>query len=461
MFKYTKYAMTIALLTVFLAACGSDEAKTPATSTDAGAAADTASSEDGSTGTDVATSDAGATTDAGPAAKYNTCSEVGTCVSVACVDNKKDCEKPCLADASADALKTAAPLLSCYQDKCVAGKCKDSKDPKCGDSCMTEMCAPDLIACIDTPASGKETCSVALTCFDKCDLADASGFGCYTACLDALTPEDTALLKSLASCMGDNPGKDLEKVCSKEFFGCVIGSKSGDQGCHTVFACSEECIKAGGTEDSCMSTCVAKLTKESQTAFMATIPCLGDSNLDSDPKCAAALKTCIAPSGKGSCSETFDCTSKCETSDNEDDTGCMFGCLHESTSDSYDAFLALAKCGGDGEAPPPGGVTPTNDDTNAQCIQSMVSCAAPSGKGDCGALQKCFETCEKKQKNDGNPMSCIFDCADVGSSQAYADLITFSQCNDKCENECSGKGDSCSTTCMTTNCPAAVKTCMP
>ncbi len=484
----TTLAPTIALLMIATLAigCGSDTTKTPTTTTDTSAGSDAITTADGAGAdgagtdavngdttaatdagkTDAGTTDAGTTdagtTDAGPTAKYTTCSAVGDCVSAACAANAKDCEKPCLADASADALQKAVPLLSCYQSKCVLGACKDSKEPKCAADCMTQQCIGDFIKCIDTPAVGAAACGTSFDCFDACDLNKGAGFACYSTCIDALTADDTKLLGDVGVCMAANPGKKPDEACGKEMFACMVGSKSGDKACFSVFKCSTDCQKDGKSEDACMVACLGGLTKAAQGAFIGLAPCLGDDKkMTSDPKCQAALKTCLDPKGTATCAATFTCASKCPGGN--DDPSCMFECLHDSSSAAYDTFLEISACNPPGDVTPtspPGDVTPTNSGPSEACLKSMVTCAAPSGKGDCVALFGCFQTCQKSLKED-NPMACMFQCATTGTTQAYADLIALGLCSDKCEDTCAGKGDACENTCMSQDCPAALKACSP
>ncbi|MCO4763782.1 MAG: hypothetical protein KC502_19875 [Myxococcales bacterium] len=471
--KYIPRGLLLLVMVMMTVGCGSDGGET--TKTDAGTSTDGAS-EDGSIGADAAgvdgaasgdgqSSDAAAS-DAGQSAKYTTCSAVADCVDKACEKAEEGCEKTCLADGSKEALLGAAPLLSCYSSKCLEGACKDSDDDDCENDCMTEQCTAEFFTCIDTPATGKGLCGSSFDCFDKCDESKEGRFACYTTCIDSLSKDDTKLLEAVGTCMAANPGKNPEKVCGNEMFGCMLGSKTGDKGCHTIFSCSAACEKKDGKDANCMGKCAGDLTKDAQKAFIALGPCLGSKDMDTDPKCQAALKTCIGPSGKATCQDTFGCASKCPEGD---DPSCMFDCLHQTDEAGYAAFSKIAACNGNGggaTTPPggvtatdaPGGATPTDDDMSPECISAMISCAAPSGTGDCAAVGKCVFGCMDKSKED-NPMSCIFQCASSGTAKAFGELAAFAQCDDKCEDKCKGKGDSCTNQCMQTDCPGPLKAC--
>ncbi len=438
------------------------------TGTDGTSGSDAAGGSDSTSGSDAATADSGSSdagaTDTGPAAKYTTCPEVGDCVAKACEKNEKDCEKACLAEASNDALLKAAPLLSCYQTKCIDGACKDSKEEGCANDCLSAMCTADFIKCIDTPAKGTKTCGTAFSCFDGCDIAKGDGFACYSKCIDALSDDDVKLLVAMGECMAKNPGKDPEKVCGTEMITCMIGTKTGTKGCASVFSCSEDCQKAGGKDDECMVKCLGDITKEAQGAFVKVMPCLGDDEKMAEKECQTAMKGCIDPSGTATCAETFSCISKCP---DDKGPGCMFDCMSKTDSKGYDQAQEISACFMADEATPastPGGATPTgNDGPDPECIKTIITCAAPSGQGKCPDLLKCMDDCEDKSSGDDNGLECVFACAPKVTQAAFDNLMTLSTCSDKCEKQCEQDKDkdTCEGACMLKDCPAAAKACSP
>ena len=476
-----------ALLPLSLAVgCSSDDGGESDKAADAGSSADAAADQDGIAGdagagdagtadvgtADVGTADAGAhdsgptdagaadsgPTDAGTSPKYTTCAAAMDCVSKACSIGGADCAKTCL-DASTPVAKAKAEAFySCFEDKCVNGACKDSKDPDCAGECMGTACTDVFLGCVDSEAEGDKPCGAGFGCFDACDSSKGDNFTCMGKCIDAMTAADVELLKAVGACIAKNPGQKIEQACGKELFTCQLGAKHGTQGCHTLFKCGEDCEAAGGKDDACMFECGSKLTEKAKAQFMDLIPCLGKQPGDS-ADCQAKFKACISPTGNKTCKETFECAGKCPQGN--DSPTCMFGCLHETDSAGYDAFQGIQACNtpqGATPTDPPGGATPTEGPSKL-CIDSVVTCAEPSGTGGCAALLACSDACGKNNggKNDG--FGCVFECADKANKQAYTDLFTYSTCINACKKQCAGKDSACGTTCTQSKCPAEIKAC--
>lgn len=210
-------AVFVGTTLVALSGCGSTaDAGGGAASADTNSTSDTSQLNDGSGNADTlaqgdgpiadaAASDTGAVDSSGGDAtpadtsiKYPTCVDLSQCVVDACATNKPNCQDACLTSTTQEATVAAVPLLSCVQEKCVKTQCKDSKDQKCMDDCVTGQCMNFLLTCIDNGKTGAASCSTAQTCFQACPLNKPNSLSCLANCYNGMSAIGKGQLKALA-----------------------------------------------------------------------------------------------------------------------------------------------------------------------------------------------------------------------------------------------------------------------
>ncbi len=415
--------------TLSLAACeeakpaAATSASKDASATDAsvatdGATTDTTTGGDGTVtdtvggdtaGGDTAGGDS-ATTDA-TKAKFETCAQAAQCIADKCNPPTAGCDAPCTPESSVPALAGALPLLNCYQTKCLAGMCKDNKDPKCGDACFKAACLPELFTCLDDGKAGTKGCDTAKTCFDTCKLGLPDTFSCLSKCYNELDATAKTAAKTMGACFAKNPSPDPTKACVTETIGCFVGDKAGSQPCFTVFTCAEACKKAGKGDDfTCSIGCLSLVTKAGQKAFTDVIPCLGN---DKDPACPAKFLNCADPVGTADCLGGIGLMDKCQkASGGGDNPQCMFEALHGMTKEAAQTLMELTPCFGS-----------TDPAMVQKCNPLFLKCVNPNGSSDCTAVATCMQKCPK---DDGN---CMFGCLKQGTKEAAAAAWAAANCS--------------------------------
>ncbi|MCB9739793.1 MAG: hypothetical protein H6747_11035 [Deltaproteobacteria bacterium] len=410
--------------------------------------------------------------DTGPAKKYNSCPELGDCVLAACAPKgfADGCSTQCIEDSAQPAINKGLPLLSCVQKTCLP-KCKDSTDPGCLNSCMSEECVADLVPCItDIPEpKGDKTCMEAGSCFDSCE-GKPNTFACLSGCVATTDKAGVEALSAMAKCMATaiKDGKDPEEACAQEFIGCVVSGKSGDAKCIDFFSCHSECAaKSEGSDDACFAECLPKLTKEAQGQLIAAAPCFeggGD-----DPKCGEKMLACIDPSGTETCLSTFGCVEACnaKAGENGDPGACIFGCIGKTSKEEAPLVLGVMKACDDGDeaAPAPGEATPTGDKGPTKaCVDSIFACAKPAETGEnCAQVGACMAKCDSDNGEGGDGgFGCPAQCAAKGAKAEVEKFVTVMFCDQGCAKQCeSSSEEGCKDKCIASTCGAEAAACFP
>ncbi len=441
-----------ASLLVVATACGGAAKDTPA-----GVDASTADSKLGDTTADTL-ADAGSGTDASAvpdttgadanlsdlpggdvvAPLYPTCIAVSDCVAEACKTNAKDCEKPCLAAASGDALGKALPLLGCVQSECTLGLCKDATNTDCLDDCLGQKCGLPLAACVDDGKAGAGQCGDAFGCFDTCKFAKGKAFSCIGSCYNALDAAGKKALNGMLTCIQTKGKAD---ACASEMLQCLIGGKTGDKGCYTLFGCQQEC--GPGDDMQCIAKCAGQMTAAGQKALIEALPCFGQPET---PACQAKMLACIAPTGVETCVQTFDCAAKCPQGKPGEDLGpgCIFECFHGGKVETVALFTELTGCGDPGS-------------DKAKCADGFLKCAPPTGTQTCGQVTQCAQACSSQGPG------CLLKCLAAGSVAGAADWKAAYVCTQACGKQCQGTDNQkvCEDTCLANTCKVEIAKCMP
>jgi len=390
-----------------------------ATAADAADASDAASTDTIARGEDaVITETIGTETTAPDASladaakpKFETCMQTAQCFADKCNPPTAGCDAACTPDSSPAALAGALPMLSCYQTKCLAGLCKDSKDPGCGDQCFKSACLPELFACLDDGKPGIKPCETTKSCFDTCKLGKPDTFACLSTCFNTLDAGAKVAAKTMAACFAKNPGPDPTKSCIAETIGCFVGDKSGNEPCFTVFQCSDACKKAAKGDDfTCSIGCLGKVSKAGQKAFTDMVPCLGN---EKDPVCAAKFLACADPVGTADCLGGLGLIDKCQkASGGGDNPQCIFEAVHAMTKEAAMTLMEVSPC------------LDQNDPASAQkCMPLLLKCVNPNGTSDCGAVATCMQTCPK------DTGTCMFGCLKQGSKDAASAAWAAAMCS--------------------------------
>jgi hypothetical protein len=440
-----------ASLLVLATACGTETKDIPVADagntsdaqlgdTTADTVSDTVAADTGGT-PDTTATDASDVLDAGGdvvAPLYTNCVALSDCVAEACKTNAKDCEKPCLAAASADALAKAVPLLGCIQGQCTQGMCKDATDTTCMDDCLGQKCGLPLTACVDDGKAGAAQCGEAMGCFDTCKIASGTPISCIAKCYNALAAGGKQALGKLLTCFQAKGGQE---ACAGEMIQCLVGGKTGDKGCYTFFGCQQTCGE--GEDLQCIGNCAGQMTAAGQNALIDALPCFG---AESTPVCQAKMLACIAPTGADSCVQTFDCIGKCPSGGPGQDPGpaCIFECFHGGAADTIGLFTELTPCGDPGS-------------DKSKCADGFLKCAKPAGTKTCGQVTSCSQACS----NQGP--GCLLKCLADGSAAATADWKAAYVCTQACGKQCQGDKDpkACEDACNATKCLAEITKCMP
>lgn len=369
---------------------------------------------------------------------YTTCVAVSDCVAEACKIYSKDCEKPCLAAASAAAVSKAALLLGCIQSQCSLGLCKDATDTSCTDDCLGQKCGLPLTACVDDGKAGATQCGDALSCFDTCKIASGKPISCIATCYNALDAGGKKALGGLLTCFQD---KGNPEACSGDLVQCLVSGKTGDKGCYTFFDCQQSC---GNPDDfQCIASCAGQMTAAAQKSLIDAIPCFGQ---EQTPVCQGKVLACIAPTGVDSCVQTFDCVGKCPQGAPGQDPGpgCAFECLHGGKVETVGLFTELTPCG-----------DPASD--KAKCADGFLKCANPAGTKTCGQITACAQAC------GGGGAGCLLKCLAEGSTASTADWKAAYVCTQACGKQCQADSDpqACENTCNASQCLTQIKKCTP
>jgi len=519
---------------------GSDDKKTedagPADATADGGASSSSggdASASSSSGGDASASgssggDAGASSSSssggdagGKTYKHNTCPALGDCVIIECAKAgfKEGCHAGCVTDAAPAVLQVGTPLLSCSQDKCIKGKCKDAKNKaECVGTCMNEACGAQLLTCLDDPkAKGDKTCSDIGGCMEKCDKpSDGKVFSCNAKCLNSGDAAAKSAVKAMFKCMVDNPvdpkdpasKKKQEAACTKPLVQCLNNGTWGKATCGTTFVCFEKCDNGkddktdpkpppgggkspggdnhgdkGDEMDGCTMKCLAASSEKGLDLFGKLGMCHGKKGKDGkDPDCSAELIACIDPQGPNTCGETFGCMGKCvedavKAGQKKGDAegACSISCLGKATKDAAVAFWGLGKAcedGGDksgsggsgGGAPMPGGATPVDMGPSPMCVDAVTKCANPSGKDTCTQMLGCIDGCEKKGGGDDNTLPCAIGCVAKADKAEVASFKKLAECQHTCAKGCMKDKNpkTCTDTCIAKDkgCADAAKKCV-
>ena len=425
------------------AVIGEDAAGDTATLTDAKPAGDTKPGTDAAAGTDIKTAEL-------PPPDLKTCAGLSDCVAAACASGATGCEKACFAKASAAELQLAQPLFTCVHDKCMVGTCKDSFDPSCVPTCVGGHCRAELAACVDSGATGTGSCADGATCFGNCEAAVDGYYSCTKGCFGSVSADGMVALDAVATCreQATQAGLDPEVACKAEMLTCLTAGAAGSKACFEVFTCQGTCTEAN--MGSCMQGCVSELSPAAQKTFAELQPCLGASDMFTNPTCVKSFLACISPSGKNTCSQTMTCQSACQAASGGGDSGtCVFNCLHKATPAAAAAFLKIAPCGGNGSPPAPAQAE--------ACNEAMVACAGPKGSGTCAQIMTCMGGC-----GEGGSMDCMFGCISSGSLSSGASFAKFLTCKSTCESQCTASTDQqCYEKCLTSSCPTESAACAP
>lgn len=522
-------AVFVGTTLVALSGCGSTaDAGGGAASADTNSTSDTSQLNDGSGNADTlaqgdgpiadaAASDTGAVDSSGGDAtpadtsiKYPTCVDLSQCVVDACATNKPNCQDACLTSTTQEATVAAVPLLSCVQEKCVKTQCKDSKDQKCMDDCVTGQCMNFLLTCIDNGKTGAASCSTAQTCFQACPLNKPNSLSCLANCYNGMSAIGKGQLKAFGDCAAKNPGPDPTQACGTELIGCLLADKAGPKGCYEAFDCTQACPQTGPESFNCIIGCAAQLTKKAQLEFLAVSGCFGKKN---DVLCNAKFVACADPIGKSSCTDSIPCLQKCAGGkDGSPGPGCIFKCLHDTTPDGasklvdlmnsecpnnaancpakdikalaciapngtktcFETALCAQACAKDNStcvyaclqaaslsaAVDAQAVMGCGDPaTDVACIAPAIKCLNSNGKNPCWQLAACLKPCDGK--NQPELSVCQKPCWDAASPQAETDFFTAVTCNKKCTASCSADKDppKCVATCMQGACAKETAAC--
>lgn len=374
--------------------------------------------------------------------KYGTCAAVGDCIAVSCKGGEKGCESACLAASDSAAIAKALPLLSCYNDKCVADLCKDSTETSCNDDCLKSRCMPELFACIDNGKPGTKGCDSMPACMDKCKLGSGTPFSCLAACYADVDDAGRALGNALAQCFASADPKNAEKQCAGALLQCFSGGKTGTQECFEGFDCVMGCQAAGGGDMqsiACSAACLGKVTKAGQDAFMSMMACFGQEPVS--PECGAKFLACANPTGTGDCFGGLGCIDTCQKAPGaKDGPQCVFKCAHAMTAPAAADFWAAASCLGKSGA-------------DATCSATLLKCVAPTGTKNCADTVTCMQNCTK---DDG---VCLFGCLKAASSAGADSAWKFALCGQTCEAKCAGSSPSCAMECLASTCPTELAAC--
>lgn len=381
-----------------------------AVATDAVTTDTTATGGDGAVTDTSGGGDGSATADA-PKAKYETCVQAAQCIADKCNPPSSGCDAPCTPESSPAALAGALPMLNCYQTKCLAGMCKDSKDPACGDQCFKAACLPELFACLEDGKVGAKGCDTAKDCFDTCKLGKPDTFTCLSACYNQLDANAKTAAKTMGACFAKNPSPDPTKACVAETIGCFVGDKAGTEPCFSVFTCAEVCKKAGKGDDfTCSIGCLTKVSKPGQKAFVDMVPCFDN---DKDPSCPAKFLACADPVGTADCLGGIGLMDKCQkASGGGDNPQCMFEALHGMTKEAAMTLMELTPCFGKSDPA-----------SQQKCAPLFLKCVNPNGTNDCTTIATCMQKCPK---DDGN---CMFGCLKQGTKEAATAAWAAANCS--------------------------------
>ncbi len=393
-----------------------------------------------SAGGDTAIKDTQVGDTVGP--KYGTCAAVGDCISVSCKNGEKGCEQACLAASDSTAIAKALPLLSCYNDKCVADMCKDSTETTCKDNCLKVRCMPELFACIDNGKPGTKGCDSMPACMDKCSLGSGTPFSCLAACYADVDDAGRKLGDALAKCFVGADPKTADKQCAGALLQCFSGGKTGTQECFEGFDCVMGCQKAGGGDMqsiACSAACLSKVTKAGQDAFMAMMSCFGQEPVS--PECGAKFLACANPTGTGDCYTGLGCVDACQKAPGAvDGPQCVFKCAHVMTAAAAADLWSAASCFG-------------NKGAEATCGPNLLKCVAPSGTKNCSTTVTCMQKCTK------DDTACTFGCLKAASSTGAESAWKFAMCGETCNAKCAGGTATCAQECMMATCPTELAAC--
>ncbi len=445
-----------------------------------------------------------------PTAKYPTCAAITDCAQAACANSTdSSCASACLADGAPSALPAATALLTCIQTKCITGECKNSTDPKCLGNCSSIRCMPDVFACIEDGKTGTGACGDIKTCFDNCNAKYTNVMSCMQTCYEAISADGKSKGKAFGTCTSKAPaGADPTAQCMKETIGCFVDGKSGTKSCTDSIACLAKC-DSEPDGFGCAIGVFSEMSKAAQDAYVDAAPCFGQ-DVTATAGCVDKVVVCLAPSGTETCGDALSCVMGCNGNGSGDNNpSCTFNCLHNTTPDSAKLLIAKLGCNpsdatcaaslvqciaptgdatcpavmscasgcGGGPGQPPDmkcvlgcvkkgsnasatsafSAMSCQNNQNASCTDTLVSCYNPSGTDNCAQLTQCVQGCYSA---GGDVAGCQATCYGSASVQAFKDFLALTACQQGCSKTCNND-QTCTQTCTEKQCKSAQSACQP
>ncbi len=301
---------------------------------------------------------------------------------------------------------------------------------------------PDCLSLIDCVAQGCSPANWAVGCDSTCltgaSPSVATAYAGVATCIQNSCRDGLCAGSSDPKCMGDCIGQK----CISKIAVCGANGKTGAAGCDTYFPCMSGCA-TNANPLQCASACYSALSTSAQTEYAAVDACVSVAGgTDAFAACPEQVLTCLAggASGTKTCLDALSCSSVCNTGTDAQKSACMTACWAQTTAAGQTAFAGAMKCEG--------------NPSQAGCVDSLLSCVAPSGTATCTASLTCMQGC--KQTDPQAQTSCVWNCVhDASPAEAKKNLQL-----QVCMGTCACKGDqTCQNTCLTTTCKAALASC--